>query len=64
MKRKPKFKESRCGCCVAGVLIGVNGNEIQRCDECAFFGADSDAVRAVFKVFKQAIQPEAKANRS
>lgn len=36
-----------CGSCFAGILIGVNGNEIQRCDECALFETDDDAVEAM-----------------
>lgn len=44
--RRRKSGET-CGGCLAGVLIGVNDNEIQRCDECALFESDADAVEAV-----------------
>jgi hypothetical protein len=36
-----------CGSCTAGILIGMNGNQIQRCDVCALFETDDDAVAAV-----------------
>lgn len=26
-----------CGDCTAGILIGMNGNHIERCDACALF---------------------------
>lgn len=41
-----------CGSCTAGILIGVNGNEIQKCDECALFESDDDAVAAVAELGK------------
>lgn len=39
--------EAFCGSCHAGILVGINHNEIQRCDECALFESDDDAVAAV-----------------
>lgn len=41
-----------CGSCTAGILIGVNGNEIQRCDGCGLFESDDDAVAAVQELGK------------
>lgn len=40
--------ESRdgCGACCAGILI-MNGNEIQKCDDCAMFDTDEDAAAVV-----------------
>lgn len=41
-----------CGSCFAGILVGVNGNEVQRCDECALFETDEDAVIAMLELAK------------
>lgn len=40
-----------CGSCHAGILV-MNGNEVQRCDECALFETDEDAVEAVRELLK------------
>lgn len=45
-------RRETCGSCTAGILIGVNGDEIQRCDECALFESDDDAIAAVQELGK------------
>lgn len=34
-----------CGSCHAGILV-MNGNELQRCDDCELFETDEDAAMA------------------
>jgi len=40
-----------CGSCLAGICI-MNGNEVQRCDDCALFERDEDAAKAVHGLLK------------
>ena len=51
MKRKPRNR-TKCGACVDGVLVGVNMNEIQACDECRIYLTDESATDAVRTVYR------------
>jgi hypothetical protein len=51
---KRSWSGSKCGCCEGGILVAINGNEIQKCDECNMYRDDVTAAIAVLKAWREA----------